>query len=203
MMCLTEGKHRGTEKPPGTRTQRDFKEKSQELRVGKFIRRLGQGSGRQWKEMREWRQAPVDLPFSLFFCCCWPLHLLSFQAAEARWDRLASAAQSPAPPSEHHLGIHTPNGASTCSCHSGVCVILDLLLQFWCPVSQPWHWTCIKTSHSTAESTRISARGKPDAGRDAWTFIPGVHSSRTVLQTVTDVLKHLRGPTPPSHTAFI
>lgn len=57
------------EKPPGTRAQHDFKEKSQELRVGKFIRQLGQGSGRQWKEMREWRQAPVDLPSSLFFCC--------------------------------------------------------------------------------------------------------------------------------------
>lgn len=129
--------------------------------------------------MREWRQAPVDLPSSLFFCCYWPLHLLSLQAAKARWDRLASAAQSPAPPSQHHLGIHTPNGVSRCSCHSGACVILDLLLQFWCPVSQPWHWTCIKTSHSTAGSTRISSRGKPDAGRDDWAFITGVHTSRS------------------------
>lgn len=163
------------------------KKKSQELRVGKFIRQLGQGSGRQWKEMREWRQAPVDLPSSLFFCCYWPLHLLSLQAAKARWDRLASAAQFPPLFSQHHLGIHTPNGVSRCSCHSGICVILDLLLQFWSPVSQPWHWTCIKTWHSTAESTRISAGGKPDAGRDGWAFITAVHTGRTILQTVTGV----------------
>lgn len=37
----------------GTEHSMTSKKKSQELTVGKFIKQLGQGSGRQWKEMRE------------------------------------------------------------------------------------------------------------------------------------------------------
>jgi len=142
--------------------------------------------------MREWRQASADLPSSLFFCCSWPLHLLSLQAAKARWDRLVSAAQF-FPLSQHHLGNDTLNGVSRCLCHSGFCVILHFLFQFR---SLPWHFMHIKTSHCTAESTGILCGYKHAAGMDGWAFAIGVRTNSTISQLSTDVRSYLWGVSP-------
>lgn len=203
MMCLTEGKHRGT----GEATWDQITVWLQRKKPRAESRKIHQATWpRQRKAVERDERMETSSSRSSFLIVFLllltpPSPFPPSSQGKVRPSGVCSPISSP--PSQHHLGIHAPNGVSRCSRHSGVCVILDLLLQFWCPVSQPWHWTRIKTSHSTAESTRISARGKPDAGRDDWAFITGVHTSRTILQTVTDVLKNLRGLTPHFHTAFI
>lgn len=151
MMCLTEGKHRGIGEAIWEQSTAWFQRKKPRAESRKIHRQLGQGSGRHWKEMREGKQASVDLPSSLFFCCYWPFHH-SLQATKARWDRLVSAAQFPPTTTiwETTLLMVFPD----------VCVILVFVSLWICSFSSDlcvsaMHCTCIKTSHCTAESTRI------------------------------------------------
>lgn len=145
MMCLTEGKHRGT----GEATWDQSTAWLQRKKPRAETRKIHQATWpRQRKAVeRDERMETSSSRSSFLIVFLLLLTPPSPFPASSQGKVRPSGVCSPisAPPSQHHLGIHTPNGVSRCSCHSGACVILDLLLQFWCPVSQPWHWTCIKT----------------------------------------------------------
>lgn len=152
MMCLTEGKHRGI----GEAIWEQSRAWIQRKKPGAESRKTHQATWPRQRKVVD-RDERMETSFSRSSFLIVFLLLLTPpppSSPSCQGKVRPSGVCSPILPSlsQHHLGIHSPNGVSRCSCHSGVCVILDLLYHFWSPVSLPWHCTGIKTSHYTAES---------------------------------------------------